>query len=261
MRGRRPPVLALLMAGLPALAAAQTEEMPSPEQFVLRVEYREFRPDLTGDIRRSSGTQTGTLIDLQDDLGIQDERTFEVRGTIQFRLGKRLRLSYTPLDYSGDQPAPRNLRFGDLTIERGDRVVTSVKGGYYSGAFEWDFMKGPRGYLGAQIGVKFFDIDSVLVDVDDNEREQNTARAPIPVLGLSGRIYAGSRVSLEGEFSGLTLGSRGALWEFDTSLRIHLSDHLAAQGGYRRLSLRAEDGDDQGDMLLSGWTFGLELSL
>jgi hypothetical protein len=122
-------------------------------------------------------------------------------------------------------------------------------------------MKGPHGYLGAQIGAKFFDIDSVLVDVDDNEREQNTSRAPIPILGITGRFYAGSRVSLEGELSGLTLGSRGALWEFDTSLRIHLSDRLAAQGGYRRLSLRAENGDDNGDLLLSGWTFGLELSL
>jgi hypothetical protein len=256
---RRLPVVAFALAGLPALAAAQ-EELPSQENFGLRLEYREYRPTLTGDVRKSTGTQTGTLLDLVTDLGIEDERTFEVRGTIQIRTGHRLRGSYTPLSYDGEIDARRDYRYGDTSFERGDQVRTTLRGGYYSGAYEWDFLRGPRGFLGAMIGAKVFDVDSVLVNVDTNEREQDTTRAPIPILGLATRVYAG-RVSLEGEFSGLTAGSRGALWEFDTSLRVHLSDRLAIQGGYRRLSLRAEDGNDEGDMLLSGWTFGLEISL
>jgi hypothetical protein len=260
MRRRRLPVLALTLAGLPGLASAQ-EEMPSAEHFGLRLEYREFRPTFTGDVRKSSGAEAGTLIDIVSDLGIEDERTFEARGTIQFRLGHRLRGSYTPLSYDGDvDEVRRNFRYGDTEFQRFDRVRTTIRGGYYSGAYEWDFLRGPRGYLGALVGAKVFDIDSILVNVDNNEREQDTTRAPIPVLGVVTRVYAG-RLSLEGEFSGLTIGKRGSLWEFDTSLRLHLSDRLAAQGGYRRLSLRAEDGGDEGDMLLSGWTFGLEFSL
>jgi hypothetical protein len=256
---RRLPVLALALAGLPAVAAAQ-DEMPQPEHFGLRFEYREFRPKLTGDVRKSSGTQTGTLLDVITDLGIEDERTFEVRGTLQIRLGHRLRGSYTPLSYNGSAQARRDFHYGDTNFERLDEVRTSIKGGYYSGAYEWDFLRGPRGYLGALIGAKVFDVDSILVNVDKNERETDTTRAPIPVLGVTSRVYTG-RVSLEGEFSGLTVGDRGSLWEFDTSVRVHLSDRLAVQGGYRRLSLRAKDGNDEGDMLLGGWTFGLEISL
>ena len=256
---RRLPIIALALVGLPAVAAAQGE-FPASEQFGIRVAYREFRPELTGDVRKSSGTQTGTLIDIVDDLGIEDDRTYEVRGAIQIRLGHRLRGSYTPLDYTGDMQAPRDFRYGDTSFERSDRVVTSIKGGYYSGAYEWDFMRGSRGYLGAMIGAKVFDVDSVLVNVDQNARETDTTRAPIPVLGVTSRVYAG-RLSLEGEFSGLTLGDRGALWEFDTSVRIHVSDRLALEGGFRRLSLRAKDGNDEGDMVLGGWTFGLEISL
>jgi hypothetical protein len=256
---RRRSVLAFALAGLPALASAQ-EEMPPAEQFGLRVEYREFRPTFTGDVRKSSGTQTGTLVDVVSDLAIEDERTFEVRGTIQIKLGHRLRGSYTPLDYSGDTDSPRDFRYGETEFERGETVRTSIKGGYYSAAYEWDFMKGPHGYLGGLIGAKMFDVDSVLVNVTKNQRESDTIRAPIPVLGVTTRVYYG-RLSLEGEFSGLTLGSRGSLWDFDTSLRVHLSDRLAAQGGYRNLSLRAEDGGDEGDLHFKGWTFGLELSL
>jgi len=255
----RIPVLALTLAGLSALAAAQ-EALPPPEHFGLRLEYREYRPTFTGDIRKSTGSRVGTLVDLVDDLGIEDQRTFEVRGTIQFRLGHRLRGSYTPLEYDGDTEAGRDFKYGDTDFDRFDRVRTTIRGGYYSGMYEWDFVKGPRGYLGGLLGAKFFDIDSTLVEVEKNEREQDTTRAPIPVLGVTARVYAG-RVSLEGEIAGMTIGKRGSLWEFDTSLRVHLSDRLAAQGGYRRLSLRAEESDDEGDLLFSGFTFGLEISL
>jgi hypothetical protein len=253
------PVLALALAGLPALAAAQ-EELPPAEHFGLRVEYREFRPTFTGDVRKSSGTRTGTLVDIVSDLGIQDERTFEVKGTIQLRLGHRLRGSFTPLTYTGDVQARRDFRYGDTEFERFDNVRTRLKGRYYSAAYEWDFIRGPHGYLGALLGAKIFDMDSTLVDVSKNQRESDTIQAPIPVLGVTTRLYYG-RLSLEGEFSGLSLGSRGSLWEFDTSLRVHLSDRLAAQGGYRSLSLRAEDGNDEGDLQIKGWTFGLEISL
>jgi hypothetical protein len=256
---RRLPVLALALAGWPALAAAQSE-MPPAENFGLRVEYREFRPTFTGDVRKSTGTQTGTLVDVVSDLAIQDERTFEVKGAIQFRRGHRLRGSYTPLKYAGDAQVRRDFRYGDTEFERFDNVRSSIKGAYYSAAYEWDFIKGPHGYLGGLVGAKLFDVDSVLVNVTKTQRESDTVRAPIPILGATTRLYYG-RLSLEGEFSGLSIGERGALWEFDTSLRVHLSDRLAAQGGYRSLSLRAQEGNDEGDLHIKGWTFGLEISL
>jgi hypothetical protein len=44
-------------------------------------------------------------------------------------------------------------------------------------------------------------------------------------------------------------------------VRIHISDRLAAMGGYRYLSLDGKDNLDQIKVKLSGWQFGLELSL
>lgn len=242
----------------PAAAEAQFEEYPSQEGYVLRVEYREFRPTLTGEVVHGS---EGTPVDLEDDLGIEDERAFEVRGAIQFRRGHKLRLSYTPLDYAGQvDEARRNFTYGATEFERFDRLASTFKGGYYAASYEWDFIKGPRGYLGAVLGARMLDVDAVVAAPDRGLREVDTLRVPVPALGLATRLYTG-RVSVEGEVTGFSMGDRGSLWEFETSARVHVSDRLAAMGGYRRVKIKGEDGADTGEITIKGWQFGLELSL
>jgi hypothetical protein len=261
---RMAPTVAVFSVGLSAVVQAQTfpADYPEQEHYAIRAEYREFRPELNGEVQKSSGGLEGTLLDVRRDLGlgVENQRTFEIRATIQFKRGHKIRGSYTPLDYDGDLLARRDFNYGNTTFERSTRVVSSLKGGYYSGSYEWDIFKGPRGYLGAVIGAKVFDLDSVVLAPDEGLRETDTLRAPIPVLGVTGRVYAG-RLSLEGEFSGLSIGSKGSLYEFETSARVHLSDRLAVEGGYRKLSVNAKDGNDEGNIKLGGWQFGLEISL
>jgi hypothetical protein len=80
------------------------------------------------------------------------------------------------------------------------------------------------------------------------------------VVGIEGRGYAG-RLSLEAELAGLSVGSLGRYYEFETSARFHISDRLAVQGGYRLFSIDTEEEPDVFKLKLSGWQFGLELSL
>ena len=141
-----------------------------------------------------------------------------------------------------------------------DRVVSSFKGGYYGASYEWDFVRGSRGYLGALIGARMLDIDALVSAPDKGVREINQVRTFAPALGVATRLYAG-RMSLESEFAGMSMGSRGSLWEFEISGRAHIPDRLAVEGGYRSIKLKGEDGPDNGDILLKGWNFGLELSL
>jgi hypothetical protein len=253
------PFAALLLA--PAAASAQVPSSPTQENFGIRLEYREFRPTFTGEIQKGFGDEVGTLVDIVDDLGIVDERTFEARGTLQFKQGHKLRLSYTPLSYRGDvESARRDFTYGETEFRRREPVVTRIKGGFYSAAYEWDFVRGPRGFLGVTLGGKLIDLDATLVAPAQGRRELDSLRGPVPAVGAVTRVYAG-RVSVEGELSGMTLGDRGTLFEFDTSVHVHLSDRLAAGGGYRYLSVKAKDDRDLGDVKLKGWHFGLEISL
>ena len=251
-------LIALSLAG--TAAAQDPSSLPPAERYGLRLQYREFRPGLSGDIQKGSGATDGTLIDLDDDLAIADKRTFDVRGTIQFKPGWKLRGSYTPLDYKGDVEANRSFTYGETRYARRDHVITSIKGGYFSADLEWDFFKGSHGFLGAVLGAKVFDVDSAVVNASTNSRELDTITAPIPVIGLASRVYAG-RVSFEGEVTGLSAGSRGSMLEAEGSVRLHISDRLAVMGGYRRLSLDGKDNRDEVKLKMGGWQFGLELSL
>lgn len=252
--------VALIALSFAGAASAQDSNLPNPEKYGLRLQFREFRPSLTGEAQKGFEDKDGTVVDVKDALGIEDKRTFDARGAIQFKKGWKFRGSYTPLDYKGDTEVAAAFTYGETRYARFDRVVTTMKGAYYSADLEWDFIKGPHGFLGAVVGAKLFDVDAALVDVSVNSREIDTITAPIPVIGMATRLYAG-RFSVEGELTGLSAGSRGSALEAEASVRVHVSDRLAAMGGYRYLSLNGKDGRDQVKLKLGGWQFGLEISL
>jgi hypothetical protein len=254
------PALVLPLLGwFPAAAAAQ-DETPPQEKYGLRLEYREYRPNAEGDLKMGSGTEEGTLLDIIEDLGIQDERTFDARAILKIKTKHKLRAGYLPIDYSGDQDAPRNFVFKDILYFRDDRVVTTMKGTLWSGDYGYEFYQGSHGYVGALLGARILDMDLVLVDADLGNRETDSSVSPLPVVGIEGRGYAG-RLSLEAELAGLSVGSLGRYYEFETSARFHISDRLAVQGGYRLFSIDTEEEPDVFKLKLSGWQFGLELSL
>jgi len=253
---------AAIAFALPAGAFAQNgnDGLPSQERYRLRLEYREYRPDLTGTMKKGSQDAEGSVVDLNEDLFLEKDRSFQARGAIQFKAGQKLRGSYTKVDYRGDADAARSFTYGGTRFVRDGRVVTTMKGAYYAADIEFDFIKGPGGFLGGIVGARMLDIDRVLAAPTESSRVADTLRQPQPVIGLVGRAYAG-KMSIEGEFAGLSLGSRGSLYEFDTGARFHVSDRLALQGGYRIISAKPQDGTDAVEFRMSGWHFGLELSL
>jgi hypothetical protein len=250
---------ALALALSAGMASAQDPDTrPGPERYGLRLEYRYYMPQLTGDVRK--GTDIENLVDFNDDLAFTEEHTFDVRGIIQFKRGRKLRFSYTPLDYLGDTSEHETFTYGDTRYERDTRVRSSVKGAYMSADIEWDLVQAPWGYFGLVFGAKAIDIDSNVVDVADNVREVDTFRVGNPVLGVTGRAYS-KRFSVDGEFTGLTIGNHGHMYDAATGVRFHVSDKLALMGGYRWIKVTGKDEPDELNFRLAGWQFGLELSL
>jgi hypothetical protein len=252
-----------LLAILTSPRGVSAQSLPGPENYKLRVEGFSWGTSLEGQIQKGFGSTAGTLLDVKDDLAVNDERTYGGDASIQFKPGWKLRGSYTKIDYAGDTSARQNFTFGEDQYFLGDRVVTTIQGRYYTGALEWDFVKRPQGYLGVFIGAKLLDGDFVLVSPGTNKRTVESGVGGLPVLGVSTRFYSGRRFSAQTEYSGMTIGSRGSVWELDLSARFHISDRLAAMGGYHRLRLRGEPtkGRDFVEVKLSGIAFGIELSL
>jgi hypothetical protein len=256
----------LVVAGVLASlfgARASAQSLPNSENYKLRLEGFTWNTSLEGQIQKGFGSTSGTLLDLTDDLAVADERTYGGDAAIQLKPGLKLRGSYTKIDYSGDTLARQNFTFGEDQYLVGDRVVTTIKGRYYTAALEWDFVKKPQGYLGFFVGAKLLDGDFVLVSPGTGKRDVESGVGGLPVLGIASRFYSGRRFSVQTEYSGMTIGSRGSVWELDLSARLHLSDRLAVMGGYHRLRLKGEPTKERDfvEVKLSGLAFGLEISL
>ncbi len=252
--------VALVLLGLLAALPARGGDLPPEEQYHLRGEYLWWHPDLSSQVQASRGGITGSLVDLQDDLGIQDENTWQVRGSLQFLPGHKLRFSYTPIDYSADIDVSRTITFLGQTYTFSTQVQSALKGKLYFGAYEFDIVKNPKGYFGVLLGAQYFDGGVSIAAPELNIREALEPTTPIPVIGATGRLYIG-KVSLEGELNGLTIGDRGHAYELSLGARFHVSQKLAATGGYRRVNIEGQDDDDLLKFKMGGFTFGVELSL
>ncbi len=252
-------VFLLFAALIPARLRGQ--ELPAAERYYLRGEYWRWGVNLNSELQKGFGDQPGTVIDGEDTLGLTGTGTNVVRATIRFGQSAKIRGSWTQLDFSGDQATPTNFTFGDETFFAGERVVTRVKGALYTFDFEYDFVKRREGFMGITLGAVYLDSDSVLVSPGTGKQVAQTGQVPVPLIGLTGRTYYGRRFSFEGEFGWGTIGSRGSVWSTSFVVRFHLSDRLAASGGYRRLSMHGKDERDSLDVKLSGWVFGGEFSL
>jgi len=254
------PLLAVLLLVAPATAVAQ-EGLAPEEQYLLRLEYLRWKPSPQGEIQKGLGDFEGTLLDVESDLGMESGNGNSFRGAL--RLGRTWKLvgGWIPLDYQGDLEASRPFVYGTLVARPGDRIFTTFKGNLVSAGLQWDFVANPDGYLGVLFGVRYFDVDTVMVNASTSSRVAEGEQLPIPVVGLSGRVYFQDWFSFEGEFAGMTAGSRGHLWEWLFALRIHFTERLAATGGYHKLSIEGTTDRDLFNLRLGAWTFGLEISL
>jgi hypothetical protein len=245
------------MAASAAPIAAQIEA-PEPEQYSVRLQGRLWAPGLAAEMQMS-GSQTGTIIDVPEDLGVEDKTTFEVRAALQLSPGHKIRLGYTKIDYDGDEQIDHEIKFGDTTYPRFTRLVTSLKGSYFAGDYEWDFVKGGQGFVGAIFGAKVFDMDGVLVAPDRNERDVETVRVPVPVLGLVAQGYY-SRFSAGAELSAFSIGKTANFLEFYVNTHFAITPQIGVEGGYRFLKIHGEHSKDMIDMKLNGLYAGLEVN-
>src|SRR5262245_5468935 len=252
---RFPVVLSLLAAVfVPNVGAG---ELPDAERYKIRVEYLEWRPDLSAEIQAGS---LGTRVHFKDDLGIEDKRAFEVHGALQLLPGLKLRGGVTPLDYAADIRIARTFVFDGRKYPVSAHVVSSVSGKLYAAALEFDLVKTRAGYLGLMAGGQLFDGEASIAAPQLGISQVEGLDTPVPMVGAAARVYL-SRVSLEGELSGLSIGETGHTYELRLGARFHITDKIAVGGGYRLFKIEGRDDPDFVDFRQGGVTFGAELSL
>jgi hypothetical protein len=204
--------------------------------------------------------QTPTLIDFVNDLGIEKKRFSQLKVVLRPGTKHKFRFEYTPISYSAEGTIRRDVIFNGIVFPVALPVQTDLTWRAYRFSYEWDFLYRDRGFLGLLLEAKYTDVEAQLVNLISDEFVR--AHAPIPAIGLIGRVYVAPNVSVTGEFSGFRLPEgidedyRARYYDFDLYGTINFSDHAGAQVGYRSFDVFYKIDNDEGSLVLKGFYFG-----
>jgi len=217
------------------------------DKFILELEGRYWMPKLNANLKLSDYNTMGVMIlgtdiNIKNDLGI-DNKNF-LSGRLILRLGNsKIRFSYLPIRYEGEKAVTQSVSFGGTTYSANTTVKTELKADMYDLTYEYDALKTELGFLGIILGVKYFDLYGKLEAAGASE--EGKGQAPIPVIGLAGRVYPIKYFNISGEITGLTVG-KASIYDAEAELNINPIQYVGISGGYRIIRFSAE-GDNKKD--------------
>jgi hypothetical protein len=122
----------------------------------------------------------------------------------------------------------------------------------FKAGYEYDFISGQYGFLGATLDVLVADVHLQLKAPDLAIDEKEDATLPIPLIGLNSRLYLGKWFALTGRASGLPAGGYGYIYDVEGSLDFSPVRYVGVSIGYRFFGAKAEDDDNLVDLKLQG---------
>ena len=203
--------------------------------------------------------QNGDPIDFVNTLGITKETFKQFKVVLRPATKHKFRFEYTPINYEAEKTVPVSFVFNGQRFEIGVPVQTDFEWKAYRFGYEWDFLYKDRGFLGMVLEAKYTDIEATLTNVIDTEFVR--ARGPIPAIGVIGRGYVTSNISITGEFGLFKMPDvdedyGGQYYDFDLYGTVNFTNNFGAQFGYRSLDLLIRVDNDEGDMKMKGFYFG-----
>jgi hypothetical protein len=202
----------------------------------------------------------GSEISLQDDLGVEKERLFELRGVLRPATKHRFRISRTPIRYEAETRVTREFVFNGQRYRVGLPVTTAAQFDTWRFGYEYDFLYRSRGFVGVLFDLKYTDVDVELNSPIGLEFAK--AVAPIPTVGGVFRAYPAKNLAINGEVNffkipeNLNQDYRGRYLDYDFNATVNFTNNVGAVLGLRSIDVFYAVEDDSGDLVLRGWYFG-----
>lgn len=269
-------VYVILMLGalgvlvMPATAAAQygrraaaTQGAAVGEDYHIEAGYSWWNAEPSLLVNSESLGIIGTQVDLINDLGIEKKRLGIFN--VVLKPGKKHRLLFQrlPIKYETDAyPVQREFVFNGQRYRVGLPVTTTVDFTTYSFGYEYDFLYFKRGFVGANINVKYTNIDVNLASPIGDEFV--TAAAPIPAIGFAGRGYVTPNLAVDSSLTFFRMPQNlkdqiegdGRYTDFDLHGTYNFTKNVGAQIGWRKTTIFYNQDLDTGDLQFKGMYFG-----
>jgi len=274
MRIRPLATLVCLIAGLSAASPAAAQygarsyrsDRATGENYHVEIGGTIWNPTPEISISSESLGIAGDTIDFVNDLGIDKTSFKQLKVVLRPGTKHKFRFEYTPIKYEAVSTVARTFVFNGQRYTLGLPVETELKWDAFRFGYEWDFLYADRGFLGMLLEAKYTHVNASLTAsfAGFSDTEFAEARAPIPAIGVIGRVYPAANISITGEFSAFKLPDAaadpdkygGKYYDFDLYGTVNFTDHFGAQLGYRSIDVFYKVKLDQGTMNLQGLYFG-----
>ncbi len=232
--------------------------------------------DLSGDVKVQGAAIPGTRLTYAG-LGMDTQETIPT-GEVYFRVGELgkpprhcVSLRYWEQTFRGQTTLAQSVTFNDVTYSASTILSSRFTFKELDTRYAYDFWQGkpfervadarPSAAWGI-FGVKGIGIETELFSSALGATEENV-RAPMPVLGLGGRLALGRRFGVEAQAAGMAADlsdTRVSFYEAEAMARWDFSRYLALEAGWRRWSLDFDlsgSTDVDGEAMIEGFIVGL----
>ncbi len=242
-------VVLCVVLSVDALAASEQDA-------VVEFEGRYWTTDLEASVKVVTAG-IGETFNLKNDLGVDDEDFPEGRFIWHTGPNSKLRLSYTRIEYEGDQVLTRTIDFDGKSYTAGSRVTSDLELQYCGFGWVWQFVHlfDDRIKLGTVLEAKGLIADVSLDAPSLAISESANLSAGLPVVGLALDVspFKDSKfLSFFAEASGMSGGSYGHFIDAEAGVKLIPVKFFSISGGYRVIDVKVKDDPDLVDLRIKG---------
>jgi hypothetical protein len=251
------PVLALAPAVCGAADADPPTTLPDwapkPKPSVVedkfRVEVNLFFASPQTQLRvDESPTQPGTVIDAEDDLGLDD---FQMLPQAELTLlpGEHhlVRMSAFSINRSATQIIDEPISFDDEDYLPGERVDSRLNMSLFGLTYGYRFLVSERAEIAATLGVQIADVEANAVVRSRVVRESETGVAPLPLIGAEGRYDFTQHWSAEARLQYLKVDVSqvdGSILDARLAVTWRVNPYFVLGLGYRTFQIDVDSKDE-----------------
>lgn len=219
---------------------------------IVNVEGRYWFTTLDSTVQVSSGAVLGTNLDVIDDLGLSDQENF-LEGRVTLELGNSsFRYAFIPLAWDATTTLTKTIIFAGQTYTVGASVDAELKSDYHRIGYQYNIIDVLDNHVGVIFELKYFDTEASIDSAGLGITASETISAPIPTVGVSAGVSLPFLFSLEGEISGISLGSTAYLVDAEAVVSLKPLPFVDLAAGYRILKFHVENNDDIAELTVSG---------
>lgn len=255
-----------LLVAAPAMAQAVQTRPGERAQTVYGEKYSfEFAttwwtPSVYGVIQSDAIDAIGSSISFTDDLGYDSTRFRDLRFVIRPGKKHRIRIQYTPIEYTAEATFNRDVTFRGEVFPVSVPIASTFGWHVWRTGYEYDFLYHPRAFIGVLGEARFIDMTAQLTS--PLATATVSANAVVPAIGVFARVYPLPDLAVNFEWSGFQVPkifevADNTQSDWDLYATVNITNNFGGQIGWRKATTFLKVKDDTGDLKFEGLWFGI----